>query len=41
MNSWPLLSWLVFTPWAGALLVFMLRRRVPDSAIRKSAAKSK
>ena len=34
MNSWPLLSWLVFTPWAGALLVFMLRRRVPDSAIR-------
>ena len=21
MNSWPLLSWLVFTPWVGALLV--------------------
>lgn len=34
MNSWPLLSWLVFTPWAGALLVFILRRRVPDSVVR-------
>ena len=34
MNTWPLLSWLVFTPWAGALLVFVLRRRVPDSVVR-------
>lgn len=34
MNPWPLLSTLVFTPWAGALLVFVLRRRVPDSVVR-------
>jgi len=34
MNSWPLLSALVFTPWVGALLVFGLRRRVPDGVIR-------
>ena len=34
MSSWPLLSALVFTPWAGAFLVFMLRRRVPDSVVR-------
>ncbi len=34
MSSWPLLSWLVFAPWAGALLVFVLRRRVPDRVVR-------
>ena len=34
MNSWPLLSWLVFTPWAGALLVFVLRSRLPDNLAR-------
>jgi len=28
MNSWPLLSLIIFTPWVGALLVFVLRRRV-------------
>jgi NADH-quinone oxidoreductase subunit M len=34
MNTWPLLSFLVFTPWAGALLVFLLRRTLPESAAR-------
>ncbi len=34
MNAWPLLSTLVFTPWVGAVLVFALRRRVPDSVVR-------
>ncbi|HEY0862809.1 MAG TPA: NADH-quinone oxidoreductase subunit M [Lacunisphaera sp.] len=35
MNStWPLLSWLVFTPWAGALLVFVLRSRLPENFAR-------
>lgn len=28
MIAWPLLSLLIFTPWVGALLVFVLRRRV-------------
>ncbi len=28
MNAWPLLSLLIFTPWAGALLVFVLRRQL-------------
>ena len=28
MNSWPLLSLLIFTPWAGAILVFVLRRHI-------------
>jgi len=34
MNSWPLLSWLVFTPWVGALLVFVLRSRLPENLAR-------
>ncbi|MBI2814172.1 MAG: NADH-quinone oxidoreductase subunit M [Opitutae bacterium] len=34
MSPWPLLSTLVFTPWIGALLVFVLRRRAPDSVVR-------
>lgn len=34
MSHWPLLSTLVFTPWVGALLIFVLRRRVPDSVVR-------
>ncbi len=28
MKDWPLLSLIIFTPWVGALLVFVLRRRV-------------
>lgn len=31
MNNWPLLSLLVFTPWVGALIVFVLRRQLPTS----------
>ncbi len=34
MNSLPLLSLLVFTPWLGALVVFNLRRHVPENVGR-------
>lgn len=34
MSPWPLLSWLVFTPWAGALVVFVLRGRLSDAFLR-------
>ena len=29
MNSWPLLSAIIFTPWVGALLALLLRRHLP------------
>jgi NADH-quinone oxidoreductase subunit M len=34
MKSWPLLSSLVFTPWAGALIVFVLRRSLSEALAR-------
>ncbi len=34
MNTWPLLSALIFTPWAGALAVLLLRRTLPEAAAR-------
>ncbi len=34
MNTWPLLTLLIFTPWAGAMLVFVLRRLLPPAAAR-------
>jgi len=34
MNALPLLSLIIFTPWAGALLVFILGRRLSDGLSR-------
>ena len=34
MIAWPLLSWLVFSPWLGALVVFLLRRRLRAPLLR-------